>query len=58
MDPNETLNKLRKSAKKYHNSGYGSLTAQDAADKLMEHFSALDEWLTKGGLLPEDWSSR
>lgn len=43
MDPNEALAQLRNA---FADSDY--LTAE-------ELFNALDEWLTKGGFLPDPW---
>jgi hypothetical protein len=44
MDPNETLRKLREWVK--------DPTKQPGA----ELFEALDEWLTRGGFPPDDWT--
>lgn len=42
MDPNATLNALRE------------LLAGDDGE-VAETFAALDEWLSNGGFLPDDW---
>lgn len=48
MDPDEALRNIRSLIKQAtHHS--------DIAALLMEQFEALDEWLSKGGALPEDW---
>lgn len=46
MDPNAALQKVRELI----NDG-------DSADVLLvEAFEALDDWLSKGGFLPDDWA--
>ena len=52
MDPNETLKELRELIELVLRGDDTSVF--EAATK----FEDLDEWLTRGGLLPEDWSSR
>lgn len=52
MDPNETLRLLREWTRNALNDEYPSLVALEGA----EHFEALDEWLSKGGFFPDDWS--
>jgi hypothetical protein len=57
MDVNETLRRLRQ-----------LIVDQELADsseesaklgwEAAELFRALDEWLSKGGFLPDDWSAR
>lgn len=48
MDPNETLRRLRE------------LCALDNcrlfAEEIADLFEALDQWLSKGGFLPEPWT--
>lgn len=57
MDVNETLRQLREALAQWHLRGdvEGALAAADA---IAEKAHALDEWLSKGGFLPEDWSAR
>lgn len=55
MDPNETLRLIRQRIKDY--------AAEDndmvlPAEEAMDAFLALDEWLTKGGFLPDAWRQR
>lgn len=52
MDPNETLKRLRKLAKRI-----GSMAEpyDDDALELAELVDALDQWITNGGFLPRDW---
>ena len=52
MDPNETLSRIR-GAVQEHQSGL--LLSSDGVDNLVELVAALDEWMMKGGFLPEDW---
>lgn len=49
MDPNETLKRIREEVALY-NQG-----ARLDEHNLIEHFEALDEWLSKGGALPKEW---
>lgn len=53
MDPNEALRALRAACDKLDSDE----EFHDATDVLYEHFRALDEWLSRGGFLPEAWSS-
>jgi len=48
MDPNETLRRIRA---ELDQAEWTSETIEHVA----EHFQALDEWLSKGGSLPESW---
>lgn len=57
MDPNANLEELRELAQ--------NTLADDSADDLPEKaahlaelFVALDEWLTKGGFLPQAWERK
>ncbi len=49
MDPNETLRLLREMAKEENASRFD-------AEAFCALFEALDEWLSRGGLLPTDWA--
>lgn len=50
MDPNETLRLLRMFSERFfHFSTYEDM------DEMVEHFKALDDWLSGGGFLPDDW---
>lgn len=52
MDPNEALRRLRRLCEAlsdrddYDNEVAGELAGQ---------FEALDQWISKGGFLPDDW---
>jgi hypothetical protein len=50
MDPNVTLEQLRQ-AVRYD----GPMTDTDRTELLRDGFVALDESLSCGGLLPDDW---
>lgn len=50
MDPNKTLRDLR--------LALDLKPAPSTSRFLAEQFTALDEWLTKGGFLPTDWERR
>lgn len=54
MDPNATLQALRAALIDYDQAIRKSV-ADEAADRALEAFRALDEWIAKGGFLPEDW---
>lgn len=51
MDPNETLRRLRAAVYAIQTPGYSAVTREDMA----ELFDALDEWLLRGGFLPDAW---
>lgn len=51
MDPNVTLNELRRACEEYWEYG----PTDHAVCKLVEGFDALDAWLTRGGFLPTAW---
>lgn len=58
MDPNESLRECRlRLMYVYEDIGDG-FPCTDSAERLADAFRALDEWLSKGGFLPEDWSKR
>ena len=60
MDPNETLRRLRALAATIlgdHENPDGNGVDQDDAAALAEHVNALDEWITRGGFLPEPWAN-
>lgn len=51
MDPNETLRRIRESIAMWHNGGLDT----DQISELIEHVSALDLWMSKGGFRPAQW---
>lgn len=52
MDPNKTLQMIRERVYAILNSNG---VASDDAYFLAEDFDSLDEWLAKGGFLPDRW---
>lgn len=62
MDPNETLKMARAAASAIHSADFDvGPDAEErmalAATELADAFTALDEWLSKGGFRPEAWVS-
>jgi hypothetical protein len=53
MDPNQTLRDLRALVDKILD---GNAVDHDDANALAEKFDDLDGWLSRKGLLPQDWS--
>jgi hypothetical protein len=62
MDPNENLEETRDLAEKLHDVGdvlVGPVVADaDDALRLCELTRALDQWVMRGGFLPEEWGHR
>lgn len=56
MDPNETLSDLRAIFARWEEWGVLETHPESAMDELVDLFFGLDEWLTKGGFRPDDWS--
>jgi len=54
MDPNQALADARQAVEDYRNAGSLGMEG-DAADRLVEAFTALDEWIVNGGFAPADW---
>jgi hypothetical protein len=52
MDPNEVLRLMRSSAKRIHAM---LLLDDNEAVTLADAVEAMDDWLRKGGFLPDDW---
>lgn len=61
MDPNATLELLRKQAQEILDN-YEKYTGHDPiaddAANLAELVQSLDQWLTNGGFLPEEWKEQ
>lgn len=62
MDPNEALKRAREAARILDNDRCVSRKAReelavelDAMTDLAEAFDALDQWISKGGFLPDAW---
>ncbi len=58
MDPNETLARIRDALKVMNNPKVGGARYIHESEKLAAAFADLDEWLSKGGFLPEDWERK
>jgi hypothetical protein len=60
MDPNAALEAIRDLQAQWREKQYID-GAEDAAlnilEKMSGHVAALDEWLTRGGFLPEAWKA-
>lgn len=52
MDPNATLQLIRETVAQIE---AGDPDLADLARELSEHVANLDEWLGRGGFLPNDW---
>lgn len=57
MDPNEALAKVRALAALMLHEEFEAAGGINAACELAEHITALDEWLSRDGFLPDDWRS-
>lgn len=55
MDPNATLAELRTLVRAILTAPESD--ASDDADSMAEHFQALDQWLSRGGFRPADWTT-
>lgn len=58
MDPNTTLENLRVLYIEFKDTTSGTYEGDANALDFMEAFANLDDWLTKGGLLPREWERR
>jgi len=59
MDPNLILAELRDLIDQWKQSedGYPCEEHETAAEIIVEHVEALDEWLSRGGFPPDQWSA-
>lgn len=60
MDPDEALRDARRAVRMYRDAMAGDMDGAmmreaEAGGALVELFDALDEWITRGGFLPEPW---
>lgn len=58
MDPDEALYLIRRLTKEFDEVGEDDEAAAYVGSELVDAVSGLDEWLSRGGFLPEDWSHR
>lgn len=54
MDPNTTLAELREYVRKVLYAPE-ELDNDDIGDEICERFEALDNWIARGGFLPDAW---
>lgn len=57
MDPNATLAKLRHAIESFEDQS-DPILAEIAAQEMFEAAQDLDEWLSKGGFLPDAWVTK
>jgi hypothetical protein len=56
MDPDVALDDIREAIAEFEElSEDNFVDALRLADKIVETFTGLDEWLSKSGFLPADW---
>jgi hypothetical protein len=53
VDPDEALKKVREALKYYR--AMKAERNDEPGDDIADAFEALDQWLSKGGFLPDDW---
>ena len=59
MDPDANLTELRRRTAEYrYRSDLALRMDETDSDRIVELLAALDEWLTRGGLLPQEWAQR
>lgn len=62
MDPNEALNQAREAVRylraQLDSEDPNSSAIEQEATRLSEHFTVLDEWLSKGGFAPSEWLTK
>ena len=56
MDPTKTLMELRELLHQLNND-QNALELRERLREASEKFAALDGWISRGGFLPEDWTS-
>jgi len=57
MDPDEALRRLREAAARVReeiSKGFGG-DPMDDVSTMLDHFEALDGWLSNGGFAPKAW---
>lgn len=55
MDPNDNLYKMQNLVRDIQEGKMNEAALADAAERLAELVGAMDEWLTRGGFLPDRW---
>jgi hypothetical protein len=56
MDPNTALTAIHAAIAEFNKPDTDGEEYLSAVDDLIESFKALDEWLAKGGFLPDAWN--
>jgi hypothetical protein len=55
MDPNENLRRLRALVE---SSNTDNVLQTPREAEIVDLFEALDQWITNGGFIPDDWAKR
>lgn len=55
MDPNETLRQLREKIAEARQWEANPYHEETSGEEVYQLFDDLDDWLSKGGILPKDW---
>lgn len=58
MDPNEALKRARIASAKWRKANFNSTEELAAGMELADSFEALDDWFSRGGFPPKDWSKK
>lgn len=58
MDPDEALKRVRHAEKVFRAAPCQSQEERTAAIHLVDAFEALDNWISRGGFLPQDWQPK
>lgn len=58
MDPNEAYKKINESIGEIYNELYDSFDPDSQVGQIITHFEALDNWLSRGGFLPDEWERK
>lgn len=57
MDPNEALRELRRIMTQL-DKAQAAWEVEQLAERAADVFGGLDDWLSKGGFLPDEWRRR
>lgn len=55
MNPDAVLDEARTALKDWEHADIHSHEEWEAAERLSSAVGALDDWLSRGGALPQDW---
>jgi len=56
MDPTEVLRRIKRDIDFIMKSGGASNVDDDSLDELISLVNSLDEWMTRGGFSPKQWT--